>query len=116
MFAISMTIKTILTKCLAYCHVESIKIKLKHQTQCILNRENPITLKALKSWLGAANQYRKYIPRYAEITKPSYDLMEIQEVPKNLRKKNGSPDGKKSLWNKEVEMKFEELKNIIRSD
>jgi hypothetical protein len=42
--------------------------------------------------------------------------MEIQEVPKNLRKKNGSPDGKKSLWNKEVEMKFEELKNIIRSD
>ncbi len=34
MFAISMTVKTILTKCLVYCHVEALKLNLNITISC----------------------------------------------------------------------------------
>ena len=49
----------------------------------------------LLSWLGASNQYRKFIPKYAELAKPLYDLLRLKDVLKNLRKKNGAVNCKK---------------------
>ena len=70
------------------------------------------TLKELQAWLGVANYLRKYIEKYAEIVQPLYDIMELKNIPKNLRKRNGAPDGKivNIEWNDKAEENFEKLK------
>ena len=66
------------------------------RAKCIASKEKPTTLKGLQGWLGAANFLRKYIPDYAQITQPLYNLVDQKNVPKSKRKRNGAPDGKKS--------------------
>ena len=74
--------------------------------------------KELQGWLGVANYQRNYIPTYAQIVQPLYDIMELKKVPKSLRKKNGAPDGKKVIvtWTEEADQQFNKLKEIICSE
>ncbi|CAF1078228.1 unnamed protein product, partial [Brachionus calyciflorus] len=70
------------------------------------------------SWLGVANQYRKYIQNYADIAKPLYDLIGLKDVPKQFRKKNGAVNGKRVPieWNQTAETNFEILKQTLCSE
>ena len=86
--------------------------------KCIAARERPSTLKGLQAWLGAANYLRKYIPNFAQITQPLYNLVDQKKVPKNLRKKNGAPMGEKIkvTWNEEALESFQKLQQILCSN
>lgn len=88
------------------------------RSQCVEQRPKPITVNDLQSWLGTSNQYRKFIPMYAELAKPLYDLLCLKNVPKNLRKKSGAVNGKKVLlnWNPQAEESFIKLKETLCSD
>ena len=79
--------------------------------KCIPSIERPSMLKGLQACLGAANYLRKYIPDFAQITKPLHNVVDQKKVPKNLRKKNGGPMGKKIkiTWNEEA---LESLKKL----
>ena len=57
------------------------------------NMKTPKTLADLQRLLGMANYSRTYIPKYAELVKPLYDLMDLKSVPENLKKKNGAANG-----------------------
>ena len=63
--------------------------------------KTPKTLADLQRLLGIANYSRTYIPKYAELVKPLYDLMDLENVPENCKKKNGAANGKKIVieWN-----------------
>jgi hypothetical protein len=86
--------------------------------KCIRQKPRPETLKELQAWLGAANYLRKYIENYAEIVQPLYDVMDLKNVPKSLRKRNGAPNGKKILiqWNDKANECFEKLKQELCSE
>ena len=68
--------------------------------------------------LGISNHYRKFIDNYAETAKPLYDLMELKNVPKHFRKRNGAVNGKRVLltWNDSAQTNFEKLKQTLCSD
>ena len=72
--------------------------------------KRPQTLAELQRLLRMKNFSRAYIPRYAEIAKQLYDLMNVKNVPENLRKKNGAPNGKKVVidWTRVVIEAFEQ--------
>ena len=57
--------------------------------------QKPTTQKGLPGWLGDANYLSKYIPEYAQVKQPLYNLEDQKNVPKYLRKRNGAPNGKK---------------------
>jgi transposase InsO family protein len=61
----------------------------------------PTTVKELRSFLGMSNYYRKFVPRYSEVSKPLTDL---------TKKKN------EFLWTKSAEEAFEMVKTLIGSD
>ena len=90
----------------------------KNRAKCLKEKPKPETLNELQAWLGAANYLRKYIENYAEIVQPLYNIMDLKNVPKSLRKRNGAPNGKKVIvqWNKLAEEKFEMLRDILCSD
>ena len=60
-----------------------------------------------------ANYIRTYIPKYAELVKSLYDLMDLKYVPDNLKKKNGAANGKKIIleWN---DFAMKALKKLIK--
>jgi predicted aspartyl protease len=64
----------------------------------IKNLPPPTTVTALKSLLGAASYYRRWIPRFAAIARPLY----------NLTKKDSS-----GIWTAEAQHAFETLKNAL---
>eukprot|EP01053_Blabericola_migrator_P005245 Blabericola_migrator_1__5244@NODE_2699_length_2446_cov_19_828079_g1687_i0_p1_GENE_NODE_2699_length_2446_cov_19_828079_g1687_i0NODE_2699_length_2446_cov_19_828079_g1687_i0_p1_ORF_typecomplete_len551_score39_10RT_RNaseH_2/PF17919_1/1_2e32RT_RNaseH_2/PF17919_1/6_9e03RT_RNaseH/PF17917_1/8_5e32rve/PF00665_26/2_6e02rve/PF00665_26/1_8e22Integrase_H2C2/PF17921_1/2_4e17Integrase_H2C2/PF17921_1/1_3e04zfH2C2/PF09337_10/2_7e08DDE_2/PF02914_15/0_0043_NODE_2699_length_2446_cov_19_828079_g1687_i03421994 len=70
--------------------------------QPILTAPKPMTLKALRSFLGFANAYRKHIPRFAELTKPLQILRD--DVKKKIKK-----------WTPEAEQAFIHLKKVMTS-
>ena len=37
--------------------------------------ERPTVLRSLQGFVGLANHYRRFIPRFAELAKPLYELM-----------------------------------------
>ena len=47
--------------------------------------------------LGMANYSRAYIPKYAELVKTLYDLIDLKNVPDTLKKKKGAENGKKII-------------------
>ena len=67
------------------------------RAKCLMELDKPKNIQELQSWLGVANQYRKYIQNYAEIAKPLYELIGLKDVSKQFRKKNEAVNGKKVL-------------------
>ena len=79
----------------------------------------PKTVADLQRLLGMTNYSRIYIPKYAEIVQPLYDLMNLKEVPAYQRKRsNGAVDGKKVnlIWNEKSLDALERLKEAMCSD
>jgi hypothetical protein len=68
----------------------------------ILDMAQPKTKKQVRSFLGAVNFYRKFIPKCAEIAQPLTDLT-----------KKGASNVVK--WNEELELSFETLKAALNS-
>ena len=64
-----------------------IKSRVDLKAKYIATKEKPSTLKCLLGWLGAANYLRRYIPNYAQVTQPLYNLVDQKKIPKSLRKK-----------------------------
>ena len=88
------------------------------RAKCLKEMKRPETLAELQRLLGMTNYSRTYIPNYAEITKPLYDLMDIKNVPDKLLKRNGAPNGKKVIlkWTAETIQAFDKLVEIMCSD
>ena len=65
------------------------------------NLKTPKNLAELQRLLGMSNYNRAYIPKYAELAKPLYDLIDLKGVPDNCKKKNGAENGNKIAieWN-----------------
>lgn len=80
--------------------------------------ETPITLRQLLSFMGLATYYRKFIPEFARIAKPLYDLMCTKHLGKAFKKKNGSIDGTKVIlsWDEDCISAFNTLRKILCSD
>ena len=66
----------------------------------ILNAPHPRTLKQLRSFLGLASFYRKYVPNFAVVAAPLTDAT-----------KKGNPN--EIIWNDGRERAFQELKKRI---
>ena len=66
--------------------IGEIKMLPKRATG-LQNMKTPKTLADLQRLLGMANYSRTYIPKYEELVKPLYDLMDLKNVPENLNKK-----------------------------
>jgi hypothetical protein len=62
----------------------------KDRARCIINKPKPTNPQELQAWLGPANYLRKYIADFAQVVQPSYNLMQLKNVPKYLRKRNGA--------------------------
>ncbi len=90
----------------------------KNRATVVRQKPKPETLKELQAWLGTANYLRRYIKDYADIVKPLYDAMDLKNVPKNLRKKNGAPNGNKVIikWKSETNESFEKLRETLCSN
>ena len=89
------------------------------RAECIANMPRPKTVADLQRLLGMTNYSRVYIPRYAEIVQPLYDLMNLKEVPAHLRKRsNWAVDRKRVLleWNDITIRALERLKDAMCSD
>ena len=61
----------------------------------------PTCIKELQSFLGLANFYRKFIPNFAQIAQPLYNLLK-KDTPYN--------------WDKSCQNSFESLKQTLTSD
>jgi hypothetical protein len=90
----------------------------KNRANAINQKPQPQLLNELQAWLGTANYLRRYIKDYAEITQPLYQMMDLKNVPKHLRKKNGAPNGKKIYvkWTEQTNKCFEKLKETLCSN
>jgi len=79
---------------------EGIMLPREETVDKILKAPPPKTIKQLRSFLGLASFYRKYVPDFAAIATPLSDAT-----------KKGSP--KEIIWNEVLERAFQELKNRI---
>ena len=88
------------------------------RSECISEMSLPITIFDLQRLLGMTNYCRNYIPRYAHLVKPLYDLMDLKNAPTSAKKKNGAVNGKKVnlLWNDDALKAFSELRAAMSSD
>ncbi|XP_072384610.1 uncharacterized protein [Diabrotica undecimpunctata] len=68
---------------------------------CIKNFPEPKNTKEIKSFLGLAGYYRRFIPNFAKISKPLTKLLQ-KDVP--------------FIFNSDCKEAFNELKNILTSD
>ena len=84
----------------------------------IKNFPVPTNLERLQSFMGLANQYRKYIKSYAKLAQPIYELMLTNHLDSSYRNKNGTIKSKRVTieWNEESLVAFENLKSAICSD
>jgi hypothetical protein len=87
---------------------------LKKRAECLINLTKIQNLDKLQQFMGLANYSREYIKNFAEIARPLYALM-IIENKKNLpKKRNGALDGKKIVmtWTEEAQTAFYEFREI----
>ncbi len=66
----------------------------------LLRATKPESKRQLQSWLGLAGYYRKFIPRYSELTAFLTDLL---------------GKGKKFVWTPQCDVSFEEIKVLMTS-
>lgn len=75
--------------------------KIKEKVEAVVNTKKPRNITQLRTFLGFANYYNKFIPNLATLLSPLYELLQ----------KN-----KKYIWTKECEKSFQSIKNEIISD
>jgi hypothetical protein len=72
----------------------------------------PETLKDLRSFLGFASYYRRFVPQFANIARPLYQLISICNKQKNTQKSNKQLQ---TSWNEECTNAFEVMKENLTS-
>ena len=84
-----------------------VKKSIEFLSQFLANGEiKPLPNQVELKRLMGSNYNRDYIPMYAKLVRPFYELMKVIDVPQLKRmKKNGSIDGKKIIleWTEEAE-------------
>lgn len=73
------------------------------KTEAVRNWPQPVTVTDIRKFLGFTNQYRKFIPKYAQKAAPLNELISGENS-----KKKKKPAG----WNDEAQKAFEELKEL----
>jgi hypothetical protein len=66
------------------------------KTEAVRNWATPRSLTDVRSFLGLCSYYRKFVPNFADVAAPMYDL---------------NQKGVPFHWNKEQEAAFQELKD-----
>lgn len=105
---------------------------LPETKEALLNLPKPKTVKQLQAALGAFNFARMHIPKFAEIAKPLYQLLETK--PKTIEhKKTGANNGEKKeheeterknekvvknkdlvgKWNRDCDLAYRQLKEAV---
>lgn len=69
------------------------------RVEAIINYERPASLRALRRFLGMSNYYRRFIPRFSEISVPLTDL--LRKKPKTI------------VWNPAAEKAFITMKECL---
>ena len=83
------------------------------KTEVVMNWPKPKTLKDLRSFLGFASYYRRFVPHFAQTAKPLHELVsKLYEGGKNGKQRNKSVE---SGWNQECQEAFENLKQALTS-
>lgn len=70
------------------------------KTEALRNYKQPRTRRDVRSFLGLAGYYRKFVPGFAELTAQLSDLTA-----------KGQPD--RVVWTKELQRDFDELKRLM---
>ena len=80
---------------------------------CIRDMPKPTTFKGVQRVLGIFGYMRTFIYRFSEIAQPLYDMLVLDKVPKEHRKRNGQ--AKPSFvvtWTAEADESYEQLKKL----
>ena len=81
------------------------------KTEAVTNWPKPKTLKDLRSFLGFASYYRRFVPHFAQIAKPLHELVsKLYAGGKNGKQRNKSVEGG---WTQECQEAFEKLKRAL---
>ena len=73
----------------------------KKKIEAVVEWPKPHTVKQVQSFLGFCNFYRRYVPKYSQISNPLY----------NLKKKDVKFD-----WNLECKNAFQQLKHLLTTN
>ena len=83
------------------------------KTEAVTNWPKPRTLKDLRSFLGFASYYRRFVPHFAQVARPLHELVStLYEGGKNGKQRNKSVEGS---WNQDCQKAFESLKQALTS-
>ena len=83
------------------------------RSACIRDMPKPTTFKGVQRVLGIFGYMRTFIYRFSEIAQPLYDMLVLDKVPKEHRKRNGQ--AKPSFivtWTAEADESYEQLKKL----
>ncbi len=86
------------------------------KAECIRHMPLAVTYKSLQSALGIFNYQRPFIANYAEQAQPLYDMLELQNIPKNFIRSNGLANGKYILTWTETQIRQYELMKQLTSN
>ena len=83
------------------------------KTEVVTDWPEPMTLKDLRSFLGFASYYRKFVPGFAQIAKPLHELVsKLYDGGKHGKQRNKSIG---DLWQEPCQNAFKELKRALTS-
>ena len=83
------------------------------KTEVVTNWPKPKTLRDLRSFLGFASYYRRFVPRFAQLAKPLHELVsKLYEGGKHGKQRTKSVGGD---WSPECQRAFDSLKHALTS-
>ena len=83
------------------------------KTEVVTNWPKPKTLKDLRSFLGFASYYRRFVPHFAQVARPLHELLtKLYEGGKHGKQRGKSV---KCDWSRECHNAFEALKQALTS-
>ena len=83
------------------------------KVQVVTDWPTPVTLRQVRSFLGFASYYRRFVEKFASIARPLYDL--VSRCNENGGKRRSKTADISTLWNEECEHAFCSLKDKLTS-
>ena len=75
--------------------------------------KQPTTTMEVRSFLGFASYYRKFVPGFAKIAAPLHEVVNKMSQQHSREKKKGKTQLVGKLWTEECQMAFEQLKDVL---